>query len=112
MPNDYIDFTFQLDTLEDSFSEEALDRILDAFIEAVEAEDWCLGGSCGPAKAIDEDKVCERCDGIGVVEPIPEERKCGCKNAAEYAIFTDKKYIPAAAMKKLDLFYGKYLRAF
>ena len=76
MPNDYIDFTFQLDTGEGDFSEEGLDRILDRFIEAVEAEDWCLGGSCGPANAIDEDKVCERCDGIGIADPIPEERKC------------------------------------
>ena len=76
MPSDYIDFTFQLDTMAGDFDEDALDRILDAFIEAVEAEDWCLGGSCGPAKEIDEDKVCERCDGIGVAEPIPEERKC------------------------------------
>ena len=76
MPNDYIDFNFQLDTLEGEFSEGALDRILDAFIEAVEAEDWQLGGVCGPAKSIDEDKVCDKCDGIGVAEPIPEERKC------------------------------------
>jgi hypothetical protein len=76
VPNDYIDFTFQLDTLEDEFDEDALDRILDAFIAAVEAEDWCLGGSCGPAKEIDEDKVCERCAGVGIINPIPEERKC------------------------------------
>ena len=76
MPSDYIDFTFQLDTLEGDFDEDALDRILDAFIEAVEAEDWCLGGSCGPAKETDEDKVCDKCDGMGVAETVPEERKC------------------------------------
>ncbi len=45
-----------------------------------------------------------------VVYNIPKERNCECNNAAEYAIFTDKKYIPAGTLKKLKLFYGKYLK--
>ncbi len=72
----YVDFTFALDPGTGGYAEKALDRILDRFIEAVEEEGWSCGGACGPAKPIDEDKVCERCDGIGVAEPIPEERKC------------------------------------
>ncbi len=77
MPDEtsYIDFNFSLDAGE-GYSEKALDRILDRFIEAVEEEGWCCGGVCGPAKEIDEDKVCDKCDGMGVAETISEERKC------------------------------------
>jgi 5'-methylthioadenosine phosphorylase len=42
------------------------------------------------------------------VERIPEERKCQCGSAAQYAIITAKHLIPEAIMKKLDVFYGKY----
>ncbi len=71
-----IDFNFSLDAGEGGYSEGALDRILDRFIKAVDAEGWCCGGSCGPAKELDEDKVCQSCGGVGVKNPIPEERKC------------------------------------
>ena len=74
--NPYVDFNFSLDAGEGGYSEGALDRILDRFIEAVEEEGWCCGGACGPAKEIDEDKVCQSCDGVGIRNPIPEERKC------------------------------------
>ncbi len=72
----YIDFNFSIDPLEAGYSEGALDRLLDRFIEAVEAEGWGCGGACGPAKPIDEDKVCDWCGGIGIRNPVPEERKC------------------------------------
>ncbi len=82
--NPYIDFNFSLDAGEGGYSEGALDRILDRFIEAVEAEGWCCGGACGPAKPIDEDKECKRCGGVGIVNPIPEERKCPtCEGTGE-----------------------------
>lgn len=44
------------------------------------------------------------------VYKIPLERKCGCENAAQFAIMTDKKMIPEETFKKLELFYGKYLK--
>lgn len=74
--NPYIDFNFSLDAGEEGYSEGALDRILDRFIEAVEAEGWSCGGCCGPEKPVDPDKECQRCGGVGIVNPIPEERKC------------------------------------
>lgn len=43
-----------------------------------------------------------------IVYTIPKERNCACKNAAEFAIMTDRKYWPEDMMKKLELFYGKY----
>ena len=76
MPDEtYIDFNFSLDAGE-GYSEGALDRILDRFIEAVEEEGWCCGGVCGPATPVDEELECKRCGGVGIVNPIPEERKC------------------------------------
>ncbi len=45
-----------------------------------------------------------------VVHKIPVDRNCGCKTAAKHAIITDKKYIPAKTLKKLELFYDKYLK--
>ncbi|UCB45983.1 MAG: S-methyl-5'-thioadenosine phosphorylase [Spirochaetota bacterium] len=42
------------------------------------------------------------------VEKIPEERKCQCSDAAQYAIITAKHMIPASIKKKLDILYGKY----
>jgi hypothetical protein len=73
---EYVDFTFSLDPGTEGYVEKALDRILDRFIAAVEEEGWSCGGACGPATPIDEDMVCQRCDGVGVKSPIPEERKC------------------------------------
>jgi len=45
-----------------------------------------------------------------VINKIPIERNCICKNAAENAIMTDPKYINKKTFKKLKLFYGKYLK--
>jgi len=45
-----------------------------------------------------------------VINKIPIERNCICKNAAEKAIMTDPKYINKKTFKKLKLFYGKYLK--
>ena len=64
------------------FDEEALDRILDAYIEAVEKEGYSTGGAFGPPPS--RARVCERCEGIGEIEPIPEERKCPtCEGSGE-----------------------------
>ncbi len=43
-----------------------------------------------------------------MIYKIPEERKCNCVNAAQYAIMTDPKVFPEDTKKKLELFYGKY----
>lgn len=43
------------------------------------------------------------------VAAMPKERTCACKDAMKYAILTDRKAIPEAAKKKLDLLVGKYL---
>ncbi len=45
-----------------------------------------------------------------VVNNIPIERNCICKNAAANAIMTNPKYIPKKTFKKLKLFYGKYIK--
>jgi 5'-methylthioadenosine phosphorylase len=45
----------------------------------------------------------------GVVAQLPAVRGCRCGSALEHAIITDRKLIPAAARKKLDLLVGKYL---
>lgn len=42
------------------------------------------------------------------VSRMPEDRTCGCNEAARYAIVTDKAGIPASVKKKLDILYGKY----
>jgi len=47
-----------------------------------------------------------------VINKIPIERNCICKNSAENAIMTDPKYINKKTFKKLKLFYGKYLKNF
>lgn len=41
---------------------------------------------------------------------IPEERKCGCQNALQYAIVTDKKLIPQKIKKDLKIIIGKYIK--
>jgi 5'-methylthioadenosine phosphorylase len=43
------------------------------------------------------------------VARMPEPRECRCGSALEHAIITDRKTIPAATRKKLDLLIGKYL---
>jgi len=45
-----------------------------------------------------------------MVTRIPKERTCICKDAAANAIMTDPKYIPKKVFKKLELFYGKYIK--
>ncbi|OQY16017.1 MAG: methylthioadenosine phosphorylase [Desulfobacteraceae bacterium 4572_35.1] len=37
------------------------------------------------------------------------ERQCGCGQALQYAIMTDREQIPSAARQRLDLLIGKYL---
>ncbi|HEY6290361.1 MAG TPA: S-methyl-5'-thioadenosine phosphorylase [Terriglobia bacterium] len=43
------------------------------------------------------------------VRTLPRQRTCKCGSALAHAIFTDRKKIPAATRKKLDLLVGKYL---
>jgi 5'-methylthioadenosine phosphorylase len=43
-----------------------------------------------------------------VVGNISEERTCACREAAKYAIITDRSMIPVSEKEKLSLFYGKY----
>jgi len=45
------------------------------------------------------------------VKILPKERKCKCGSALASAIMTDRKTIPAAAVKRLKLILGKYLDA-
>ncbi|MDD5067963.1 MAG: S-methyl-5'-thioadenosine phosphorylase, partial [bacterium] len=45
-----------------------------------------------------------------MADKIPHESKCGCRTAAQFAFMTDKKYVPHETLKKLELFYGKYLK--
>lgn len=39
---------------------------------------------------------------------LSDQMKCGCGEAAKYAIITDKQFIPPEIKKSLSLFYGKY----
>jgi 5'-methylthioadenosine phosphorylase len=43
------------------------------------------------------------------VAGMPESRTCKCGSALSHAIITDRKMIPEATRKKLDLLIGKYL---
>mgnify|MGYP000871462724 FL=1 len=43
-----------------------------------------------------------------LIKSIPSTAKCGCREAAKYAIVTDKKLIPAEVKKKLDILFGEY----
>lgn len=43
-----------------------------------------------------------------VVEHLPPQRTCGCKDALKYAIITDRKLIPAKVKKDLGIIIGKY----
>ena len=42
-------------------------------------------------------------------QAIDAERQCGCDQALQYAIMTDRSQIPAATRERLDLLIGKYL---
>ncbi|MGE5647861.1 MAG: S-methyl-5'-thioadenosine phosphorylase [Acidobacteriota bacterium] len=43
------------------------------------------------------------------VAAMPAERTCQCGRALEHAIITDRKQVPEATRKKLELLVGKYL---
>lgn len=43
------------------------------------------------------------------VPMLSGKRDCGCKNALQYAIITDKKLIPKGVKDKLDIIIGKYI---
>lgn len=40
---------------------------------------------------------------------IGQERDCGCKNAAQYAVMTAPEHIPTETRRAVDLLFGKYL---
>jgi len=42
------------------------------------------------------------------VERMPAERSCKCGSALAHAILTDRKLVPEATLRKLDLIVGKY----
>ncbi|HLI35427.1 MAG TPA: S-methyl-5'-thioadenosine phosphorylase [Terriglobia bacterium] len=44
------------------------------------------------------------------VRDLPAERACKCGSALAHAILTDRRKIPAATKKKLNLLVGKYLK--
>jgi 5'-methylthioadenosine phosphorylase len=43
------------------------------------------------------------------VGAMPKERACGCANALQYAILTDRKAIPPEARQRLALLLDKYM---
>src|SRR5205814_1703090 len=45
----------------------------------------------------------------GAVAAMPETRECKCGSALKHALITDRKAIPEATRKKLELLVGKYL---
>lgn len=73
---DICEFTFVIQPVREGedIDEQAMDRILDAFIEAIEKEGYCGSGGCGPPPP--EERWCPWCEGVGIRDPIPEERKC------------------------------------
>src|SRR5579884_2223155 len=44
------------------------------------------------------------------VAAMPRDRSCACATALQHAVLTDRKKIPAATKKKLNLLVGKYLK--
>ena len=44
------------------------------------------------------------------VAAMPEQRECKCGSALSHALITDRKAVPAATLKKLELLVGKYFR--
>lgn len=51
-----------------------MDRILEAFLDSVDAERYGACGSVSPPPP--EDRICQWCEGVGIREKIREERKC------------------------------------
>jgi 5'-methylthioadenosine phosphorylase len=45
----------------------------------------------------------------GAVKSMPAERHCKCGSALSHALITDRKTVPEATRKKLELLVGKYL---
>ncbi|HUO28796.1 MAG TPA: S-methyl-5'-thioadenosine phosphorylase [Bryobacteraceae bacterium] len=45
------------------------------------------------------------------VERMPAERSCKCGSALAHAIITDRKLVPEATRRKLDLIVGKYFQS-
>lgn len=45
----------------------------------------------------------------GIVNKIPGERTCQCKEALKYGIMTDPGVMPEEELKKVDLLIGKYI---
>ena len=43
------------------------------------------------------------------VKLLPTERSCACATAAQFAIMTNREFVPTATREKLDLLFGKYL---
>ena len=43
------------------------------------------------------------------VRTLPAERTCACATAAQFAVMTNREYIPMATREKLNLLFGKYL---
>ena len=79
----YMDFTFTMWPQEGKkFTEGGMERIFDGFIAAVEKEGMIAGGGYGPPPS--EERICPRCEGVGIADPIPEERKCPtCEGSGE-----------------------------
>jgi 5'-methylthioadenosine phosphorylase len=46
---------------------------------------------------------------VAAVRAMPEARECKCGSALAHALITDRKTIPDATRKKLELLVGKYL---
>lgn len=69
----YLSFDFCVG-YDEPLDEDAVERIADAFLEAVEAEGMFAAGGIGPPPP--EDRICSKCEGIGIADPIPDERKC------------------------------------
>jgi len=47
---------------------------------------------------------------LETIRNLPEKRDCPCANALEYAIVTDRKYIPQKVKKDLKIIIGKYIK--
>jgi 5'-methylthioadenosine phosphorylase len=45
-----------------------------------------------------------------IIKALPQERKCSCKNALEYAIITNPEKISPASKEKLALLIGRYIK--
>ena len=43
-----------------------------------------------------------------VLTRLPRERNCECSQAAQFAVFTNPKFINKKTAKKLEIIHGKY----